>query len=263
MASGEIKTAVLIGAGNLGWHLGHILHEKGINVLQVLSRSEASCKELAAALHAGYSTRMDQITRKADIIIIAVPDSQIAKVISRIDFGDNLVVHTAGSIPMKIFKDKAVNYGVLYPLMTFTRNKPVDFSVIPLLIEANAGENTEKLLVFAKNLSKDVRPVSSELRKTIHLAAVFACNFPNHMFALAEYLLSHKGISFDILKPMIRETTDKLNMMSPLSTQTGPAIRNDETTMEHHLKLLADDVEIAELYRQISKSITTFTKKKK
>lgn len=262
VAPGKIKTAVLIGAGNVGWHLGHLLFQKGYSVLQVISRTESSCRELATRLHAGFSTRLDQLHKDAGIIIIAVPDGQISKVISRTDFGNSFVVHTAGSVPMEVFRGKAVHYGVLYPLMTFTRNKPVDYSAIPLLIEANTDENVKKLLAFAKTLSEEVRPVSSETRKILHLAAVFACNFPNHMVALAEHLLSRNGIAFGIMKPLIRETADKLNTMSPLSAQTGPAMRNDRSTMANHLKLLSDEAEIAGLYRQISKSIITFTAKK-
>jgi predicted short-subunit dehydrogenase-like oxidoreductase (DUF2520 family) len=261
MAQREIKTAVLIGAGNLGWHLGQTLHEKGIRILQVLSRSEPSCKELAVLLHADCSTRLEQMKSTAGIIIIAIPDTQIDKVIGHVDFGNTLVVHTAGSVPMDVFKGKAAQYGVLYPLMTFTRKKPVDFDSVPLLIEANSAENMEKLRHFAEKLSEEVRPVNSEERKIVHLAAVIASNFPNHMYTLAENLMTRKGIPFDLLKPLIRETTDKINLMSPRSAQTGPAVRDDKATLERHLKLLADDADIAELYRQISKSIITFARK--
>jgi len=262
MVQGEIQTAVLIGAGNVGWHLAHILHKKGISILQVLSRSESSCKELAAVLNTDYSTRLEQMKNFAGIIIIAVPDSQIGQVIERADFGNSLVVHTAGSVPMDIFKGRVIHYGVLYPLMTFSRNKPVDFASTPLLIEANSDGNAEKLFHFAGRLSGDVRAVNSEKRKIVHLAAVFAANFPNHMYVLAENLLSRNGIRFDMLKPLIREATDKISRMSPLTAQTGPAVRNDKVTMEEHLKLLTDDADIAEIYRQISKSIINFAGKK-
>jgi predicted short-subunit dehydrogenase-like oxidoreductase (DUF2520 family) len=263
MKQGEIKTAVLIGAGNLGWHLGITLHEKGIRVLQVISRSEESCKELAGVLHADYSTSLQELAAEAGIIILAVPDSRIEEVIVQCDFRDNLVVHSAGSMPMDIFKGRAVNYGVLYPVMTFTRYKPVDFSSVPLLVEANTARNKEKLNTLAKCLSKEVRSTTSEQRKYIHLAAVMACNFSNHMVALAETVLAHEGIPFELLRPLIRETSDKINHLSPREAQTGPAVRNDIPTMEEHLRLLAKHRDIAELYRQISKSIITFAKQEK
>jgi predicted short-subunit dehydrogenase-like oxidoreductase (DUF2520 family) len=258
MIQGEIRSAVLIGAGNVGWHLGHTLHEKGIRVQQVISKSRTSCKELAGLLHADYTTSLKQLDKEAGIIILAVPDSRMEEVIGQCDFRNNLVVHTAGSVPMEVFKGRAVNYGVLYPLMTFTRNKPVDFASIPLLLEASSARNEYKLNSLAKCLSKEVMTITSEQRKHIHLAAVIACNFSNHMYTLAEAVAASKGITFELLKPLIRETSDKINCLSPREAQTGPALRNDIRIVEEHIRLLASHPDIAELYRQISKSIITF-----
>jgi predicted short-subunit dehydrogenase-like oxidoreductase (DUF2520 family) len=263
MGQSEIQTVVLIGAGNVGWHLGLALNEKGIRILQVISKSQASCKELADLLHADYTTSLQQLETEAGIIILAVPDSQIDAIIGHCDFRDNLVVHTAGSVPIDAFKGNAVNYGVLYPLMTFTRHKPVDFASVPLLIEASSIRNYNKLNSLAKCLSKEVTAMTTEQRKIIHLAAVFACNFTNHMYTLAEDVLAHEGIPFKLLKPLIRETADKINRLSPHDAQTGPAVRNDTSTLEEHLRLLASHPEIAELYCQISKSIITFARQEK
>jgi predicted short-subunit dehydrogenase-like oxidoreductase (DUF2520 family) len=263
MVKSEIQTAVLIGAGNVGWHLGLELNKRGIRILQVISKSQTSCKKLAGLLQADYTTRLQQLEMKAGIIILAVPDSQIDAIIAQCDFRDNLVVHTAGSVPMEVFRGNAVNYGVLYPLMTFTRQKPVDFESVPLLIEANSNRNKITLNSLAKSLSKTVRTTTTEQRKTIHLAAVIACNFTNHMYTIAEALLAEKGIPFELLKPLIRETSEKINDLSSRDAQTGPAVRNDTSTLEEHLRLLASHPEIAELYRQISKSIITFTRQKK
>jgi predicted short-subunit dehydrogenase-like oxidoreductase (DUF2520 family) len=260
---GEIKTAALIGAGNVGWHMGLALKEKDIRVLQVISKSPASCRKLAGLLESEYSTSLQQLTTQAGIIIIAVPDKQIGAVIGQCDFRDNLAVHTAGSVPMDIFKGRAVNYGVLYPLMTFSRNKPVDFTSVPLLIEANTIENKKKLNALANRLSGKVKTISSEQRIYIHLSAVIACNFSNHMYALAEAILTRQGIPFELLRPLIRETSEKIKRMSPRAAQTGPAHRNDKETLEKHLGLLAGYPDIAELYRQISQSIITFTKPEK
>jgi predicted short-subunit dehydrogenase-like oxidoreductase (DUF2520 family) len=263
MLQSEIRSAVLIGAGNVGWHLGLTLHEKGIRVLQVISKSQTSCMELAGLIHADYSTSLQDLAKEAGIIILAVPDSRIGDVIGQCNFRDNFVVHTAGSLPMEIFKGRAVNYGVMYPLMTFTRIKPVDFTTVPLLVEASSDRNTDKLNSLAKCLSKEVRIMTSEQRGHIHLAAVIAGNFSNHMYALAEAVLAHQGIPFELLKPLIRETSDKINFISPREAQTGPAVRNDTLTLEEHIRLLADHPDIAELYRQISKSIITFAKQEK
>ena len=258
MRQSAIRSAVLIGAGNVGWHLGLTLHERGIRVRQVISKSKSSCKELAGLIQADYTTSLDQLETEAGIILIAVPDSQMEEVIGQCDFRDTLVVHTAGSVPMEIFKGRAVNYGVLYPLMTFTRKKPVVFASVPLLVEASSARNKSRLNAFAKCLSKEVRTITSEQRKYIHLAAVMACNFSNHMYTLAESLFEREGFPFDWLKPLIRETSEKINRLSPREAQTGPALRNDTRTMKEHLKMLAGDPLTAEIYRQISKSIITF-----
>jgi len=262
MKQGDIRSAVLIGAGNVGWHLGIILHEKGIRVLQVISRSRTSCRELAGLVHAESRTSLQQLSKEAGIIILAVPDNHIDEVSDQCDFHDNLVVHTAGSVTMDIFKGRAVNYGGLYSLMTFTRSKPVDFTSVPIFVEANTASNKSKLHTLARGLSREVMTINSEQRRHIHLAAVFACNFTNHMYTLAEAVLAQQGIPFELLKPLIRETTDKISSLSPREAQTGPAARNDTPTMEEHLRLLAGYPDIAELYRQISKSIITFAKKK-
>lgn len=253
-----IRSAVLIGAGNVGWHLGLALHERGIRVLQVISKSRTSCKELAGLIHAEYTTSLQQLQTEAGIILIAVPDSQLVEVIGQCDFRDTLVVHTAGSMPMEVFKGRAVNYGVLYPLMTFTRNKPVDFASVPLLVEASSARNKNRLNSLARCLSGEVRTVTSEQRRYVHLGAVMACNFSNHMYALAESLFAREGIPFDLLKPLIRETAEKIQLLSPRDAQTGPAFRYDTRTLKEHLKMLAGDPRTAEIYRHISKSIVTF-----
>ena len=205
----RLKTAILIGAGNLGFNLGLALNKKGIKIKQVFSKSTESAKKLAALTGADYSANLNDITEDAGFIIIAVPDDEINAVIQQVNFRQSLAVHTAGSVAMEIFRGKAKNYGVLYPLMTFSRNKPVDFTAIPLLIEANSSESTLNLENIARLLSHDVLLINSEQRMYIHLAAVMACNFPNHLYALASYILSQHGIGFDILKPLIRRQQKK------------------------------------------------------
>ncbi len=262
MNNDRIETAVMIGAGNLGFNLGLALNKKGIKIKQVISRSTASAKKLALLVDADFSANLSEIKADTDIIIIAVPDREINAVIQQINFRQNLVVHTAGSVPMQIFSGRASNYGVFYPLMTFTRNKPVDFTAIPVLIEANNSENTLYLEKLARLLSHNVQNINSEQRMYVHLAAVMACNFPNHLYTLAGHILNQHGIEFDILKPLIREATDKIFHILPQEAQTGPAVRNDTETMNKHLKLLEDNPLIAAIYNDISKSIITFAGKK-
>ncbi len=261
MDKGRLHTAVLIGAGNLGFNLGLALHKKNIKIKQVFCKSSASARNLAILTGADFSANLSEVTKEADIIVIAVPDKEINPVIRQVNFGQSLAIHTAGSVPMQIFRGKANNYGVLYPLMTFTRNKPVDFTAIPLLIEASNNENLIKLKHLAGLLSDNVHIINTQQRMYIHLAAVLACNFTNHLYTLAWDILNRQGLSFDLLKPLISETTEKIFHVLPHEAQTGPAIRNDTGTIKKHLKLLDDNPLIAAIYREISKSIITFADK--
>jgi predicted short-subunit dehydrogenase-like oxidoreductase (DUF2520 family) len=170
-------------------------------------------------------------------------------------FGEGLVVHTAGSVSLEVFKGRAKNYGVIYPLQTFTRGKPVDFSSIPLFIEANDNRNLEKLKYLSEKVTGKVYTADSETRAYLHLAAVFASNFTNHILALAEMVLLERNLPFNILKPLIEETVAKALYMSPRQAQTGPAFRHDKPILEKHLDMLAGHPEIKELYRLISESI--------
>jgi predicted short-subunit dehydrogenase-like oxidoreductase (DUF2520 family) len=164
-------------------------------------------------------------------------------------------MHTAGSVPMDVFRDKATNYGVLYPLQTFTKSRSLDYSQIPFLTEANTPENLRMINHIATSVSKLVMEASSTQRLYLHLAAIFASNFSNHMYVLAEKLSNEYNMPFDLLKPLIAETTSKALGMSPQIAQTGPAVRGNTAVMERHLDLLKDRPKLQELYRMISGSI--------
>jgi predicted short-subunit dehydrogenase-like oxidoreductase (DUF2520 family) len=252
----EIRTVVIVGAGNLAWHLGHHLFKAGIDILQVFNRTPDPGELLAARLNASFTNRLDCLTENADLYILAVSDDAIGIILETLRFKTGqLVLHTAGSIAMDVFSGKAENYGVFYPLQTFTKEKAVDFSHIPLLIEANKVENLESIGQLALKLSDSVHEVNSEKRLYLHLAAVFASNFTNHMLAVTEKLLQEKNLSFDLLKPLMQETMAKALIMSPLQAQTGPAIRGNYPVIEKHLALLENHSEIRELYRVITESI--------
>ena len=178
----------------------------------------------------------------------------MADVIARVRPNNGLWVHTAGSMPMDIFSGHVANYGVLYPMQTFSKTREVDFSVIPFFLEANTSENAGKLQQLAEKLSENVRFLSSDKRKSLHLAAVFACNFTNHIYALAVKFLQGQGIPADVLLPLIDETAAKIHTMSPREAQTGPAIRYDENVINKHLAML-DDPDMRTIYRLISQSI--------
>ncbi len=251
----------LIGAGNLANQLGITLLEKGHQIVQVWSRTSKSAAGLALKLNCGYTTEIDSITSDTDIYIIAVSDNAIEPLLSERFWGDALIVHTAGSMPMSILASSATNYGVFYPFQTFTAEKKIDFNTIPICIEANTLQNLEVLNELARSVSRDIRIMDSVQRQQIHLAAVFVCNFVNHFYTIGEELLKEKGIEFEILKPLILETAVKAISGSPASAQTGPAIRKDRNIIDKHLKLLDTHPDLKNLYAMISERIIQTHKK--
>jgi predicted short-subunit dehydrogenase-like oxidoreductase (DUF2520 family) len=251
-----IKNAVIIGAGNLATQLALALHEKGIHIVQIYSRTEVSAKELADKLGTNYTSELQQLQLEADIYIIAVKDSAIQEILENCNLDeDKLIVHTAGSIPMSILEGFTRNYGVFYPLQTLSKNRKVDFSDIPICIEANHPGNLIKLEELGKILSITVTQINSEERKALHLAAVLANNFVNHFYSIGAEILHDQKIDFALLKPLIRETAAKIENMNPADAQTGPAKRNDRQVAEAHLKILSNKPEYQKIYSFVTESI--------
>ena len=247
---------VLIGAGNLATNLGKALLKRGHEVMQVWSRTKSSASMLANKLHCSYTTNMEEVVREADLFIIAVKDDVLSKVADVLSDGreNQFFVHTAGSMPMDVLPTE--RRGVLYPMQTFSKQKEVDFSVIPCFIEANHEEDFLLLRAIALTICLDVFALNSENRKYLHLAAVFCCNFANHCYTLGEQLLKeHGNIPFGVMLPLIEETAAKLHTLSPSESQTGPAVRWDENVMNKHVQLLADKPNVQEIYELMSKSI--------
>ncbi len=245
----------ILGAGNLAWNLAQALHRAGHKVIEVFSRTREHAEELAKITEGRWTTDLAGTGRDADIIILALSDNAIEYALESVNPGDSLVVHTAGSIPLEIFRDRAVNYGVFYPLQTFSRKRLVDFSGVPVCLEANNEGNLEKLERLAGTISGSVYRIDTQQREFLHLAAVFACNFSNHMYHIAEILMKEKGIPFDIMQPLIAETSGKITGISPFDAQTGPAVRNDENVIGKHLDLLSSMPERQKLYKLITDHI--------
>lgn len=256
----EIRNIVLIGAGNVGSQLGRILKVKGFEVLQVFSRTEGHAKSLAQLLNSEYTTDLTFIRPDGDLYIIAVNDSAIENILEQGVFSGKFIVHTSGSVPMEVLAPASADYGVLYPLQTFSSDREVDFDFIPLCIEANSQKNLSRLEDLAKEISQIVRTTDTDQRKILHLAAVFACNFPNYMYLQAEKLLGRAGLNFDLLKPLILETARKVQTLEPHRAQTGPAIRGDDPILQAHLDLLNDQPTLQKLYRKISQEIYKLNK---
>jgi predicted short-subunit dehydrogenase-like oxidoreductase (DUF2520 family) len=255
MATPSPQKIILIGAGNVATQLGIALYKAGHSILQVYSPSNKSATALAVKIKAQPITDLKKLTTTASIYIIAIKDDAIATIAKQLKFKDQLLVHTSGTVEMAVLKNSSKNYGVFYPLQTFSKSKPVDFTSIPICIEANSKSTTDTLKRFAKSISGNVQEINSSQRKILHVGAVFACNFSNHMYAIAASLLSKHQLSFDLLKPLIIETADKIKQNDPHLMQTGPAIRNDKKTMAAHLKLLAADKELKIIYKLMSNHI--------
>lgn len=245
----------LIGAGNLATHLGTALQGAGHTIRQVYSRTEASASTLAERLQCSHTTAIDGISNGSDLYIISVKDSalqQLADQFTRVS-PDALFVHTAGSMPMDVLPSR--RRGVLYPMQTFTKQREVDFSVIPCFTEANNEADLSLLNTLCSGISRQVIPLSSDDRKWLHVSAVFCCNFLNHCIALGSEVLQQHGIPFSVMLPLVSETVAKLQHLTPSEAQTGPAIRHDENVIQRHLALLADNPQLRDFYEQATRSI--------
>jgi len=254
MKKNSIDTIVLIGAGNVATHLAAAFKDTGRRIIQVYSRNEASAKQLAENIGVSWCCDLKDIIQDADLYIISVTDAAIENIVKELKTNGCMVVHTSGFKPMAFIKDVSENYGVFYPLQTFSKNKSLDYLSIPVCIEANNDDNLKLLEDLARSFTTDVRLINSEQRKIIHLAAVFTSNFTNAMYGVAEEILLKGDIPFNILKPLIRETADKVMLLNPTEAQTGPARRKDTETMHEHLSMLEND-DYRELYEKISSLI--------
>ncbi len=255
MKSADQWRLTLVGAGNVAWHMGKALSQNGYVIQQVLDRTASSSKQLAEELKAESSGTPEDGIAGTDACLICVSDDAVASVIRHLKPGNCLLMHTAGSVPLDVFRNNADNYGVLYPLQTFTKGRPLDYSQIPFLTEANNPGNLGLINQIASSVSHKVMEADSTQRLYIHLAAIFASNFSNHMYALAEKLAGDNNMPFDLLKPLIAETTAKAMDIAPFKAQTGPAVRGNVKVIEKHLELLKDQPRLQELYRMISDSI--------
>lgn len=248
---------VIIGSGNVAQHLiTAFLQSDEIELIQVFSRQKESVLHLISSDK--IVSNFDEI-KVADIYIIAVSDNAIADVSTKLPFENRLVVHTSGSMPMEILDSKN-RRGVFYPLQTFTKNKSINFKEIPICLESELADDFITIEKLAKSISNSVQSISSEQRKALHVAAVFVCNFVNHLYKIGNEICDENQLSFEILKPLIVETAQKIIQLSPENAQTGPAKRNDSETINTHLNFLSDENQ-KEIYKLLTKSIIDDGKK--
>ena len=249
-----MKNIILLGSGNVATHLGIALNNSNYTIVQVYSKSIDNAKLLAKKLDAHFTNDLTKL-KSADLIIVSIKDDEILSVLSQIK--NTAIVHTAGSIGLNIFRQKFTNYGVFYPLQTFNKEIDVNISEIPFCIEGNSLKFEKQLIEIAKAISNNVIKMNSDQRKQLHIAAVFACNFSNHMFSIADNLLAKKDIDFKILLPLIRTTIANLKKNKPKELQTGPAKRKDTSIIQEHIAAIKEK-EIKELYTKISSNIIKY-----
>lgn len=212
---------VFIGAGNLATRLSLAMQRVGMQIGQVYSHTEASARQLATRLGCPWTNDLSALQEDGDLYVFSLKDAVLSDVISKVKPNNGMWVHTAGSMPMSVFEGYAQRFGVLYPLQTFSKGRNVNFDVIPIFLEANTDKNADYLKNIASALSENVRFMSSEKRRSLHLAAVFACNFTNHIYTLSYKLLENESIPADVLLPLIDETVSKIHSMPPAAAQTG------------------------------------------
>jgi predicted short-subunit dehydrogenase-like oxidoreductase (DUF2520 family) len=251
----KIQNIVIIGAGNVATHLATAFKKHNKTVLQIISRSESSAKTLAEKIQCSYSTNIKDCNPNADLYLISVTDNSIKNIVNEFPHRNKFIVHTSGSVAMDLFNDITNDYGVFYPLQTFSKNIELDYSQIPFCIEANTEQNIYFLLQLAGEISENTYRIDFKQRQTLHLAAVFACNFSNHLYSIAYNILEKENITFDILKPLIKETARKIEQTKPRDAQTGPAVRNDEATILKHIEKLNMFEDYQKLYTFMTQSI--------
>lgn len=252
----SIKTITLIGAGNVATHLGKALTNKGFIINQVYSKTIENAAALATTLNANFCDKIEEITNESNIYIVCIKDDVINEFLANFSLKNKLIVHTSGSIDMNVFKTNGFkNYGIFYPLQTFSKNKTLNLLEVPFCIEGNAVNTETELTNLGKKISNNVYKIDTEQRKKIHLAAVFACNFSNYMYTIANDILTKNDIDFELLKPLITETANKIKDNTPKDMQTGPAKRNDEAVIKNHLNMLSEHSEYQKIYQLISDNI--------
>ncbi len=244
----------IIGSGNVATHLANGL-SKTANVIGIYSKTKANATTLAKKVKSKFVS-LSELEANAELIIIAVNDDQIEKVAKQLKSSKKLIVHTSGSVSSEVLKKARIsNYGVFYPLQTFSKSKKVDFSNIPICVYSPNKKSLSILKKLASALSGNVTVIDDEQRKIIHLAAVFACNFSNHMYAIADDILKENNLSLDLLKPLIAETANKIQRITPKEAQTGPAKRKDNNTIKKQLKMLEDNADWQKIYKLVTQNI--------
>lgn len=253
----KFKIAIL-GAGNLAWNLAPALEDAGHEITEVYARDLQKAKEITERIYTAVpKDDLDFSESRAELFILAIKDDALSEVADQVILPEgSILVHTSGAIPMEVLSQSSASYvGVFYPLQSFTKGKKVEFEEVPFLLESEDEGSLQLLKKVAKSLSQLVYILRAKDRQAVHVAAVFASNFTNHMLRIAEDILHRQGFDAELLKPLIIESISKSLQLGARKAQTGPAIREDYETLETHHHFLAYNEQLAEIYRLISQDI--------
>jgi predicted short-subunit dehydrogenase-like oxidoreductase (DUF2520 family) len=245
----------IIGSGNVATHMAAALKNAGHVIVQVYSRDAHNAALLAYHVKAEPITNLAGINADTDLFLVAVKDDIIIPTACQLAGFNKLTIHTSGATSLDDLAAVIPSAGVIYPLQTFSKIREVDFGSVPICIEGTDEKITTQLEELARTVSNNVYRVDSQQRRILHLAAVFACNFPNYLYDTARQLLEQNNLAFDLLRPLILETALKVQTNIPADVQTGPAVRNDEKTMEAHLSLLDNKPDLKMIYELLSQQI--------
>lgn len=245
----------IIGSGNVATHMAAAFKNAGHRLVQVYSPNMHNAALLAYHVGADAIDDLAHISADTDIFIIAVKDDAIAHVAGVLASHQKIIVHTSGSTDLDVLLTYTDKAGVLYPLQTFSKTREVNFATVPLCIEAANEIIYADIQQLAATVSSNIYSINSAGRKILHLAAVFACNFPNYLYGVAQTLLANHQMDFNLLRPLILETANKVQQQWPASVQTGPAVRNDTLTMNTHLQMLENEPRLQEIYTLLSQGI--------
>ena len=250
-----------VGSGNVATNLAHALDKVGHTINQVISRDISNAKQLASKFGAYYGDKPSEMYKDSDFVLLCVSDEAYYSVLEELPGGMSAIVcHTSGPVGMSVLEQYSGNHGVFYPLQSFRKEEVKDMLQVPLFIEWSSELAKQKLHDLADSISNRVREVDSTQREKYHLAAVFANNFTNAMYMVADDYLNAQGLDFDNLKPIIKETALRLKKGKPSLWQTGPAKRGDKTIIQKHLDML-DDEQLKAIYAQMSNFIAQKARK--
>lgn len=247
---------VLVGSGNVATHYAIACYAQGHRILQVYSKTRTHAETLAHVVFAEATNDISTLVQDADLYLIAVSDEAIPQVVGQLSKElSGIIVHTSGATPLSVLDDFA-HYGVVYPLQSLSMHVDTDISNVPFAIEASDNSTQAILLKFTKSISAKSFLCTSTQRLSLHIAAVFVNNFPNVLYQVAHKLVEQQNLDFELLRPLILETAQKVQTHLPHDVQTGPAIRNDQQTLHAHLQFLSQYDGLSEIYQELTTLIT-------